>query len=299
MKDSALLACGLALVACAPELPLDDGLVTSPRILAVRGEPAESKPGASVTYTAFVADPQGNDDISAITWDFCLAPKPPTENNAVSSACLEAASLVPAGEGTSITAATATDSCSLFGPDTPPGGFRPRDPDVTGGYYAPLRAALVHAAPVFHQQRLLCDLGDAPAELASEFAAAYVPNTNPTLLSLAFSVNGSTVAPSVIPPNARLRLDASWAAADAETYAYYDRTAQTITTRRESMRVAWYVSAGSLDSAATGRDEDDERTTTSNVWTAPATPGSSLLWLVLRDSRGGVDFATYELDVSP
>ena len=299
MKNSALLGCGLLLAACAPELPLDDGLVTSPRILAVRGEPAESKPGASAMYTAFVADPQGNGGIPAISWAFCIAPKPPTENNVVSSECLNPTSLVPAGEGTSIMAATSTDACSLFGPETPPGGFRPRDPDVTGGYYAPLQAELAHAAPVFHLQRLLCDLGDAPADLASEFAAAYVPNTNPSLLPLAFSANGESVAPNAVAPNARVRLDASWAASDAETYAYYDGTTQTITTRRESMRVAWYVTAGSLDAATTGRAEDDERTTTSNVWTAPATPGSSLLWLVLRDSRGGVDFATYELEVSP
>lgn len=299
MNRHACCLLGSLLAACAPELPLDDDLVTNPRIVAVRGEPAESKPGASATYTALVADPHRTGNLLAITWYFCIAPKPPSENNVVSSECLEPQALVSAGEGTSITAATTTDACSLFGPDTPPGGFRPRDPDVTGGYYAPLRAALADAAPVFHLQRLLCGLGDAPAALASEFAAAYVPNANPNLLPVVFSVNGSTVAPNHIAPNVRVRLDASWSASDAERYAYYDRAGQTITTRRESMRVAWYVTAGSLDSAATGRDEDDERTTTSNVWTAPGTPGASTLWLVLRDSRGGVDFATYELDVSP
>jgi hypothetical protein len=299
MRLSALLVSGCVLAACAPDLPLDDGLVTSPRILAVKAEPAEAKPGALATYAAFVAEPDGARDLPPVAWEFCTAPKPPTENNVVSNACLEASSLTPAGEGNSITAATSTDACSLFGPDTPPGGFRPRDPDVTGGYYQPLRADLAGAAPVFHSQRLLCDLGAAPADIASEFAAEYVPNVNPQLLPVAFSVSGSAVSPSAIPRGARVKVDASWPSADAETYAYYDRVAQAVTTRRESMRVAWYVSAGSLEAASTGRDEDDPQTSTSNVWTAPTTPGSSKLWLVLRDARGGVDFADYELDVNP
>ena len=39
--------------------------------------------------------------------------------------------------------------------------------------------------------------------------------------------------------------------------------------------------------------------TADNVWVAPSAAGPVHLWLVLRDSRGGVDFAEYELDVSP
>ena len=43
------------------------------------------------------------------------------------------------------------------------------------------------------------------------------------------------------------------------------------------------------------RDRDAakrRRTTfTQNVWTAPTTPGPVYLWTVLRDDRGGVDFA--------
>ena len=112
-------------------------------------------------------------------------------------------------------------------------------------------------------------------------------------------MNGQSVALDAVPTGARIELQASWSAADAESYAYFDRSAQTIATKRDAMRVAWYANSGSLATESTGRDEDESATTTSNLWLAPSYPGISRLWLVLRDSRGGVDFATYDLTVTP
>jgi hypothetical protein len=112
-------------------------------------------------------------------------------------------------------------------------------------------------------------------------------------------MDGQRVTLDAVPAGALIELQASWLAADAESYAYFDRSAQTISTKREAMRVAWYASSGSLATESTGRDEDELATTTSNVWSAPSYPGISRLWLVLRDSRGGVDFATYDFTVTP
>jgi hypothetical protein len=41
-----------------------------------------------------------------------------------------------------------------------------------------------------------------------------------------------------------------------------------------------------------------DRPTTATSWRAPAA-GVVHLWVVLRDSRGGVDFAGYDLAVAP
>ena len=38
-------------------------------------------------------------------------------------------------------------------------------------------------------------------------------------------------------------------------------------------------------------------TTSDNTWTAPADAGTVSLWVVLRDSRGGVAFAPYTATV--
>jgi hypothetical protein len=297
MKGTAFLLAA-TMASCLPGLGPGDWLVASPRILAVQVEPPEGRPGGGATYRALVVAPEGTIAAAAIDWRWCVASEPLTENGAVASACLGAASLRPAGEGPTVMAATPADACSLFGPDTPPGGFRPRDPDATGGYYQPLRIDAAGAPTTFDLVRVLCDLGRAPAALASQFAASYVPNANPRLLALVVTVAGAPVDLAAVPAGAAVDLEAAWAPADAETYAYFDPDSQTLSTQRESMRVAWYTTGGVLATESTGRASDDPIATTTNTWTAPSS-GAAHLWLVLRDSRGGVDFASYDANVAP
>jgi hypothetical protein len=289
-----LVAVGAVAVACAPTLTSTDSLVTSPRILAVRAEPAEAKPGALITFDALVAAPPGA-PTGVPAWSFCLAPKPLTEDNVVSDACFDTSALRVAGEGATITASTPSNGCSLFGPDAPAGGLRPRDPDSTGGYYQPVRVDLGAADPTLALARISCDLASASAASAAAFAQLYVPNENPRLLPLIASVGGSTVALDAVPVGTRVDLTVAWPASSAETYAYYDEASDTVGTKRESMTLAWYSSSGPLDREATGRAGDDMATFSSNAWTAPPSAGTSQLWIVLRDSRGGVDFASYRL----
>lgn len=282
----------VALAACAPTFGPSDSLVTSTRVLAVRAEPAEGKPGEDVTFTALVARPDGTVTDAAIAWSFCTAPKPLTEDNVVSRACLTNSALVPIGAGASAAASLPTNGCSVFGPDTSTSGLRPRDPDGTGGYYQPLRVSLSGAPDAFALVRLRCNLAQADAIAASAFAAAYRINRNPELLPLVTSVERDA-----IPAGSYVTLRASWASDSAEEYAGFDVESQSVTRRREAMRVAWYVSDGELDAETTGRAETDPLTTTDDGWTAPARAGVVHLWIVLHDSRGGVAFAGYDLVV--
>lgn len=287
----------LALSACRPEFDDDYWRVDEPRVLAVKSEPAEAKPGTPLMFTAFLSVLGA--PTQPLLWNFCTAPKPATENNAVSAACLGSTALVPAGSGLAIEAATPRAGCSLFGPNSPPGGFRPRDPDISGGYYQPLRLDLAGAEPAFHLQRISCDLADAASDTAMAFGQSYVANQNPHLEPLVATIDGQPISLTEIPVAARVELTIGWPASDAESYTYYDRTRQALTERREAMRVSWYSNDGRLDTESTGRAEDDLQLTVQNHWTAPETPGTFALWLVLRDARGGVDFAAYELEVQP
>ena len=288
-----------AMGACAPNLGSDDSRVTAPRILAVRAEPAESKPGSSVTFTALVAGPQGPVQAPPIAWSFCETPKSLNEDNVVSSACLDSKSLLAVGSGAVVTATTPNNGCSLFGPDAPPGAVRPRDPDETGGYYQPVRADLPGWDPTFALSRIACDLPNASAASATAFAKAYVPNENPTILPLAASAAGAPVSLDAAKPGIRVDLVARWPPESAETYAYYDPASDTVGSKREALSIAWYASGGVLDRESTGRAEDDRATSSNNAWTTPTKAGVVYLWIVLRDSRGGVDFATYESTVGP
>ena len=308
MKRLALafsLAVAVATARCIPALGPGDSLVTSTRILAVRADPAEAVPGTMVTFTALVAAPDGTRD-AGVAWSFCTAPKPVTEDNVVSNACVgdglgasDAASLALAGVGASVTAPTPSKGCSIFGPDVGSMGLRPRDPDTTGGYYQPLLAALPGASDAIELARIHCDLASASGDEATAFAKAYHDNLNPTLLPLTATVAGKAVPLTALPASAHVVLQASWPSASAETFAYFDPASQTLGTQREAMQVAWYSSGGALDTESTGRAGDDLATTSEDGWSAPGSAGTTHLWVVLRDSRGGVAYVSQDLAVTP
>lgn len=61
------------------------------------------------------------------------------------------------------------------------------------------------------------------------------------------------------------------------------------------MRVSWFATAGSFANDRTGRGEEELETFTENAWTAPDEARNVHLFVVLRDSRGGVAFASHEV----
>src|SRR5262249_8031431 len=254
----------MAVIGCRPDLDVGDSSLTSVRILAVRAEPAEARPGIQATYEALVAAPDATNGSEPILWRWCPAPKPAAENNVVSTGCLDAANLLPAGRGSMVSATTPANACSLFGPDTPPGGFRPRDADTTGGYFAPLRADGDGADPTFYLARITCNLAEAPTDIAAAYARDYSPNKNPHLLPLIARVAGTEVSLDAIAPGAKVELTGNWPLEDAEDYVSFDPASQTLTNRRESMRASWLASGGRFETATTGRGEDDLASTTGN-----------------------------------
>jgi hypothetical protein len=330
------IATAIALPACKPDLGAPISLVAKPRILAVRGTPPEVKEGANATYDLLAVDASGTIADPGAFWALCRAPRPPSESNGVSAACLT----IPDDAGPAptfqipLTAADPDDprtsgACAIFGPLRPPADptARPRDPDVTGGFYQPVRALLPGAdsagGPIraFALERIQCRLANAPIDLANQFnnpydpdknPGGYSPNQNPVLAQLTLTAAGAAAvalaplasgqpAPAAMQVTAgqRVTLTASWPAEVAETFPVYDLQTVTLVPQREALRVAWFVTAGELDHDATGRDQDDPALSTANDWLAPLTPGPVHLWLVLRDSRGGVDFAEFALEVTP
>jgi hypothetical protein len=285
--------------ACAPDLGNKDSLVTRVRVLAIKGEPAEAAPGDDVAYSVLVASPDGTVTGAAIAWATCAAPKPLGENDVVPAACLDDGhgdDVRPLGVGTSASAFGASlpaDACALYGPETPSGDFRPRDPDVTGGYYQPVRASLASDAAI-HLQRVACKLANAPADVATEFAKRYVKNANPHL-DVAF--------PARVASGQRVELTASFGADGAESYVVFDPASQSVAVRRESLRVSWFSSAGTFDADRTGRTAEESATSSTNGWVAPKASGPDALvvhlWVVVRDSRGGIDFVAKDLAVVP
>ncbi|HVY40479.1 MAG TPA: hypothetical protein VHM31_21220 [Polyangia bacterium] len=306
---------GLASAAgCKPDLGAPPSLVAGPRILAVRGLPAESVPGGTVTYDILAVDVTGTAPAPDVAWAQCLLPDPPAFGNDVSDACLT----IPddAGPAPTFTGAIAPNVCAIFGPQTPPvmkgqPPTRPADPDPTGGFYPPVRAVWQATGLVaFALERVTCRLANAPPDVATDYATKYTANQNP-LLSGLLVASGDDVTPlyaagqSTPPPAAAIRagqrvlLQADFSDDSAETFLVWDVVQLKLLEQRESLRVAWYATGGAFRRDVTGRASDDPATYTQNEWTAPATPGPVHLWAVLRDNRGGIDFASAEIDVTP
>jgi hypothetical protein len=284
------LVLALSLSACSPTLDARASEVDATRVLAVVIEPPEASPGEAIELAAVVGGPDGP-LTPAPRWSFCTAPLPPGSPGVVSTACVDDPSALAAiGDGDAVIGQLPDDACARFGPDTPPGGFRPRDPDQTGGYQQPVRLDVEAddgALIAFAMPRVLCNLDSAPFEVARAYRERYRANRNPGL-ALAMWRGGVRGEPGPIAAGETVTLEASWSAADAEAYVSLDLASHALVDRREAMQVAWYATAGALAADATGRAEDDPATASRNVLTAPDAPGALDLWAVLRDSRGGV-----------
>jgi hypothetical protein len=285
------LALALVLAGCRPELGEPLSRIDAPRVLAVRGEPPEALPGQAVRLSVLVATPPGI-NAPPPAWALCTSARPLGERGAVAAACLGAAAELGAGDA--MDTVLPREVCKIFGPDTQSAMLRPPDPDVTGGYYQPVRVDLGGVVS-FGFERIRCELANAPIEVEREYQLRYHANQNPELLPL--EITGASL--DQVHAGADLALRASWPETAREPYPAMDPRTGVLTDHRESLRVSWYASAGELDEAHTGRAESDPATSTDNAWHAPAEPGPVRLWVVLRDSRGGVAFSSHEVQVVP
>ena len=325
----------LALGACDDALDQRLAIIDAPRVLAVIAEPAEARPGATVVYRAVIASPGGPIDvptdvptdaptdvpidvpidvpvdapidvpIDALAerdgvprWAYCTTPKAPTEDNVVSAACVAGEALVPlVSDVMSATGVLPMDACMRFGPDVPPGGFRPRDADLTGGFYQPVRLDTGELAPLaFGMSRITCNLANATPEAFRQYVLEYVANENPTIDAVRIA---NDLAP-MIAADTDVTIDVSWPAETIESYLYYDRARQRLVTRRESLRVSFFATGGAFPVDSIAIDEpalgESVATSASITWRTPPA-GVAHLWIVLRDARGGVDVRTIAVTI--
>ncbi|HEY6876886.1 MAG TPA: hypothetical protein VI299_02660 [Polyangiales bacterium] len=213
---------------------------------------------------------------------------------------------------------------------------RPVDPDQSGGYKLPIVAAVSTEAGqgvTLYEQRIYCGLAGVPPEVSVEFATRYHANANPSIseLRVTRASGTSTLAagqPLELAANERVELELAWPAcpladvcgddvcgpeetatscggdcqpakgcAGQERFMFYDRLRSELVVQREAMRVAWYASHGTYEDERTGAEAESSDNGTRNAFQAPASALTGTLWMVLRDSRGGVGFRTQPLIV--
>ncbi len=348
---SGLLLAGALAAGCKPDLDQTVSIVGSPEVLAVRSDPPEGPPAASVRYTALYVDGKGPIGDAPIDWSFCTARNPLANLGPVSPECLQASGswLLPIGVGLEASGKLPDDGCRQFGPDVPepmpgqPPG-RPVDPDSTGGYYQPVQYRFPTGGADYvgiAGTRLTCSLAGGFGSVVVAFAKHYHANANPAVESLLVSLGDDASAgkpltasggdggtANAVPAGARVALRVGWAAcpqsdtcgddicgadetlqtcpmdcmtpagcSGAERFAAFDLASQSVVDQREAMAVAWFATGGTFDDDRTGREATDLLNTSDNRWKAPAQAGIVHLWVVLRDSRGGVGWADYPIEV--
>lgn len=78
-----------------------------------------------------------------------------------------------------------------------------------------------------------------------------------------------------------------------ERYVEVDAAGAPVGTRDEEWTFSWFGTTGELDDLHTRAPGEEQR------FTAPAIAGRALLWLVVRDLRGGVAWTAAEVEVAP
>jgi hypothetical protein len=253
-----------------------------------------------------VVDTPGEIQNANADWAYCNARKPLSELEPVAQACLtsnDPTLFLSLGSGPMVSNVVLPEqACRLFGPQIPqpkPGEpfGRPTDPDSTGGYYQPIRIRVADLSAIA-MERISCGITGASPEDTQDFNARYKPNTNPEIANV-------DVPPSIARGSVA-HLTVSWVACPdgdpasctgAERYLQYDVVQQHNVVRRETMRVSWFVTAGSVSADTSGRTEDDMGLDASTDFTAPSDPMLVHVWAVLRDGRGGIAWRAFDLNV--
>ncbi len=301
----------VALGACAPDLTVHASRITAPRVIAVRGDPPEARPGQAVTLTAVVALPRGVTSSASVDWRACEVPRATTESATVSARCLADDAGAPlAGEmrGLTVTATIPGDACMRVGPQTPPAGqdgarARAPDPDITGGWQLPIRLALSVGdarETLFARYRVRCLAPDVPGATAQGYALRYRDNRNPALAGVFAVAGGATrelprqgadeAAATPVGPSRDVALLALWGDDAAERYVLVDPATRALAERTEALEVAWFTDGGWFERDRTAPDATG--TASVNVLHLDAEArGGARVWVVLRDERGGVDAA--------
>ena len=285
--------------ACFPEFEDRPYLLREPTILAVRSTPAEVAPGAMLALDALLATPAGT-SADTPSWAYCVEPRRIEERTSVTATCLTGQSLQPIADPSAVP--MLGDACFKFGPVSPPAEGdaqprRPSDPDPSGGFYVPVRAAAGPETISFGFVRVRCDLAGATRAIFDAFQQRYTNNVNPDVGELV--IDGRAETQVAVGAGATVELSLVPAGGASEPYVVYSAFESALFDRTEVLTISWYVTDGTLTRASQSLDADELAAGArfETTWQAPSGASTVYGWAILRDDRGGVDWRPFELSV--
>lgn len=257
------------------------------RVLGVRAEPPEARPGQRVTFEALVIDPDG--ESGGAVWIAC----PPAEDGGTGFGC---------GLSSDLDFAAGSDQGIIgFQPGLDPVYTPPDDilddleeEERAEGTYQLIQLAVIPEGLLdegFGEGDFGADIDFNQVEVGYKrlvVSEARTPNRNPEVAG--FAVDGWSVpadATIEVDPGETYALDLFLPAQSIERYTF-ERDDGTLETRREEPFITWYASGGTLLETETLFPYLDV------TWQAPeadAEVTSGSWWTVVRDRRGGMAWA--------
>lgn len=274
-----------ALLACEGDSLSQAWQIDRLRVLAVKAEPAEPRPGDLVTFDALVLSPAAN--LGGSAWFVCSGGASTDFGCEIDPGLLEGV-----GDGTAEPADLAAAGFIGFLPDIPPMWFVPLDyldglteAEQLEGTFA---MTYVTAFPELVEGDVLDENDVEVAYKRVPVSLAPTPNHNPV-------VNGWRIDGVDIAADAVVQLDPGQAytielvlAEDAvESYTF--RTSDdSDESREEEPYFSWYLQEGEFSQSSTLYPYAE------TVWLAPEAPTlrDQTLWGVVRDRRGGMGWAS-------
>ncbi len=292
---------------CVPIVEEDPSRVREGQILAIQFEPAEAEPKETASATALVVKASEASAVS-VDFDLCLARKALSELGPVAPECVgtgvkDDKVATPLGSGSNVSFAVPEQACRLFGPQRPPAEpgqppGRPADPDASGGYYQPVVARSDDTA--LGGLRLDCGLPGASQAQVAEYNRNHQDNVNPKSTSVKLRVGSgpwqevpldSDIALS-LPRDSAIVIRAEWSAPDS--YQILSPEDRQLKEQTENYLVSFYSTVGRF---VNHRVIADSRERADAQWQSPESRERVDFWVIARDGRGGVGWATFVLDV--
>ncbi len=257
------------------------------RLLAVRAEPPEAVPGQLVTFEALLADPDG-EGLSSV-WIAC----PPDEAGgfgcAVDLSAIDPETFDP----------EQAEELGIIGfePGFPP-SYTPEPELLDGldetarqeGVYVTVQVAAFPASAIENPDAFNYNEVEVGYKRLVVSEAA-TPNHNPEIAN--FLVDGVPVPPGAtahVDSKQLYQLGVQLTAESIEEYEFLTSDGD-IEMRVEEPYVSWYCAGGTLAEAFTLYPY------TEADWTSPEEPGETTCWAVVRDRRGGMNWAVQALTI--
>jgi hypothetical protein len=259
-------------------------LVDRLRVLAVKAEPPEARPGDTITFEGLIVDP--NEESPVVVWLAC----PAEDESGVGFGC--ALDLDAIDFETATLEELAEAGVIGFEPGLSPTYTAPMDllsalpeEERAEGIYVTIQVMAI-PADLFAPEQASGDFDFNQVEIAYKrliVSEATTPNNNPEIIG--FNVDDEEIAAGSIVEVAAgeiVTLEPLFSNESIEVYEYTN--SQGITeTRTEEPYVTWYTTGGDLLSPYSVHPYRD------TAWSSPKDSDiSGIWWAVVRDRRGGM-----------